>query len=86
MMNPNAIGDRIAASAEPVFIIPAAVPENFPAMSIGIDHIGPITSSAKKNAAPSDRMIKTRSWVRKTGNRQTNEPRNPIITTFRRAF
>src|SRR5260370_24512387 len=53
MMYPNAMGERIAASAEPVFIMPAAVPENLPAMSIGIDHIGPRTNSAKKHAAPS---------------------------------
>ena len=50
MMSPKTSGDRIAATADPVFISPAAVPENFGAMSIGIAQIGPITSSAKKNA------------------------------------
>ena len=54
-------------------------------MSIGIDHIGPMTISAQKNAAPSDRMI-NEIVVAKTGSRQTNEPRNPIITTLRRAL
>ena len=45
---PNTIGEMIAATAEPVFMRPAAVPEYFGAMSIGTDQIGPITSSAKK--------------------------------------
>src|SRR6266702_4654719 len=38
----------IAANAEPVFIMPLAVPEHSGAMSIGIAHIGPIVISAKK--------------------------------------
>src|ERR1700761_48395 len=38
----------IAASAEPVFIMPLAVPEYSGAISIGIAHIGPIVISAKK--------------------------------------
>jgi len=42
---------------EPVFIRPAAVPEYFGAMSIGIDHIGPMQISEKKN--PPDRHSAT---------------------------
>ena len=44
----------MAASAEPVFIMPLAVPENLGAMSIGTAHIGPIVISAKKNPAQSE--------------------------------
>ena len=42
------IGDTMAASAEPVFISPLAVPENFGAMSIGMAHIGPIANSRRR--------------------------------------
>src|ERR1700730_8966138 len=45
---PKASGDTIAAIADPVFINPLAVPEYCGAISIGIDQIGPITSSRKK--------------------------------------
>ena len=41
----------IAASAEPVFIMPLAVPENSWPISIGTAHIGPMLSSAKKKPA-----------------------------------
>ncbi len=51
MTSPNTSGDRMAARAEPVFINPLAVPAWAGAMSIGIAHIGPIVSSAKKNVA-----------------------------------
>ncbi len=85
-MKPNAIGERIAASADPVFIIPLAVPEYFGAISIGIAHIGPMTSSAKKNAAPSASAMSVRSRVANIGSRQKNEPRKPITMTLRRPF
>ncbi len=42
-------------------------------------------SRRRRTRAPSETMIDTRSWVRKTGTRQTNDPRKPIITTLRRA-
>src|SRR5262244_3605857 len=48
---PNTTGETMAANAEPVFIIPLAVPEYFGAISIGIDHIGPIVNSAQKKPA-----------------------------------
>src|SRR5260370_35250052 len=56
---PNATGDRMAASAEPLFINPLAVPEYFPALSLGIDHLGPITISAEKkpSAAPKPKRV-----------------------------
>src|SRR3954462_15589268 len=48
MTYPNTMGERIAASADPVFISPLADPENRGAMSMGIAHIGPTVNSAKK--------------------------------------
>ncbi len=76
----------MAASADPVFMIPLAVPECFGAMSIGIAHIGPITSSAKKNAAARQSTMALRSRVAKIGNSDANEQRNPMTTTLRRAI
>ncbi|MGY4287201.1 hypothetical protein ACVWXO_006421 [Bradyrhizobium sp. LM2.7] len=54
---PATSGETMAAKAEPVFMSPEALPERFGAMSIGIDHIGPITSSAQKK--PADRHSTT---------------------------
>jgi len=51
---------------------PRRRPENFPAMSIGIDHIGPI-ELGEEERAPSAAMIATRSCVMNTGSRHTNE-------------
>src|ERR1700682_4705662 len=51
MRYPPATGEIMAAKAEPVFIMPLAVPENSGAMSMGMDHIGPIVNSAKKKPA-----------------------------------
>jgi hypothetical protein len=48
-IKPKASGDTIAATADPVFISPEPVPAYCGAMSIGIDQIGPITSSRQKN-------------------------------------
>src|ERR1700722_15250852 len=48
MIQPPTTGLKIAASAEPMFMNPLAVPEYFGAMSIGIAHMGPMVSSAKK--------------------------------------
>src|SRR5689334_15481099 len=45
---PATTGEAMAAPADPMFMIPDAVPEYRGAMSIGTDHIGPIMSSAKK--------------------------------------
>ena len=57
MIMPATIGEAMAASAEPEFIMPAAVPANFGAISIGIDQIGPMHISAKKK--PDERQIET---------------------------
>ena len=84
--SPNTSGDRIAASADPEFMSPAAVPEYFPAMSIGIDHIGPMIISAKKNAPPSANTIAVIFVVKKTGSMQTKDARNANMATLRRAF
>ena len=53
----------MAAKAEPVFMMPLAVPEWSGAMSIGTAHIGPMVISAKKK--PADRLSAeiTRSWL-----------------------
>ena len=54
-INPKASGDTIAATADPVFISPEPIPAYCGAMSIGIDQIGPITSSRQKNPAAKKR-------------------------------
>jgi len=46
-IKPKASGDTIAATADPVFISPEPVPAYCGAMSIGIDHIGPITELSR---------------------------------------
>ena len=71
---PKASGDSMAASADPEFISPLAVPANFPAMSIGIDHIGPMIISAKKNAAPSANVM-TVIFVREEDRQHADERR-----------
>jgi len=70
-MAPKVIGETIAATAEPKFISPLAVPANFGAMSIGIAHMGPMASSRKKN--PAARQIVTGINPRRytTGTRHT---------------
>ncbi len=57
----------IAASAEPVFIMPLAVPEYCGAMSIGIAHIGPIVISAKKKPAERHAIDRYRLCVNISG-------------------
>src|SRR5438132_3222326 len=66
-MYPNTTGETIAASAEPVFIMPLAVPEYFGAMSIGMAHIGPMVNSAQKNPALSASATSLMSWVNRIG-------------------
>ena len=65
---PDNTGQMIAASAEPVFIMPLAVPEYSGAISIGIAHIGPIVISAKKKPALRLSTEIVRSWVNRIGN------------------
>ena len=57
----------IAASAEPEFMMPLAVPEACGAMSMGIAHIGPMVISAKKNPAERHASDSIRSWVNISG-------------------
>src|ERR1700730_3347027 len=83
---PKAAGDSTAATADPVFMKPLAVPEYFAAMSIGIAHIGPMTSSAQTNAPARLNTITVRSRVVKIGNRNRAELRKPATTTLRLAF
>jgi hypothetical protein len=84
-MKPNTTGERIAANADPVFMIPLAEPEYRGAISIGIAHIGPIVISAKKNAPARAIASVVRSLVKKSGIIQTNEQRKQITTRLRRA-
>ena len=67
MIKPPTTGLMMAASAEPVFIMPLAVPDNSWAMSIGTAHIGPITISAKKNPAERQITDTVRLWVNISG-------------------
>ena len=83
---PNVSGERTAAIAEPVFMKPLAVPEYLGAISIGIAHIGPITSSAQKNAAPRLSTTTVRSCVRKIGSTHRNDARKPRTTKWHLAF
>src|SRR5262245_6142760 len=83
---PKACGERTAAIADPVFMNPLAVPEYLGAMSIGIDQMGPITSSAQKNAPARLMMIVVRSRVRNIGIRKIAELRKPTTITLRRAL
>ncbi len=85
-MKPNASGDSTAASADPVFMKPLAVPECCGAMSIGIAHIGPMTISAQKKAAARLTTMAVRSCVKKIGSTHTNDPRNAHITSWHRAL
>ena len=60
IIQPPTTGLMIAASAEPEFMMPHAVPECFGAMSIGTDHIGPIVISLKKKPAETHRRERDR--------------------------
>ena len=50
-MIPKARGDMIPAMADPVFMMPLAVPACLGAISMGTAQIGPTVSSRKKKAA-----------------------------------
>jgi hypothetical protein len=85
-IKPNTTGETIVANADPVLIMPLAVPEYFGAMSIGMAHIGPIVNSAKKKPALSATVTILMSVVNRTG---TNEMQHSVImmaTRFRRAM
>ncbi|MHC2577070.1 hypothetical protein ACVMHR_001809 [Bradyrhizobium diazoefficiens] len=68
-----------------MFMIPEAVPEYFGAMSIGIDHIGPITSSAQKKPADRHSATMVMSWTNRIGNSESSAPVNPATVTLSRA-
>src|SRR6516225_6419477 len=70
MIQPPTTGLTIAAKAEPVFMMPLAVPEYLGAMSIGIAHIGPIVISAKKKPALKDTAATVRSWTNRMGSNE----------------
>ncbi len=69
-MAPKVIGETIAATAEPKFMSPLAVPENFGAMSIGMAHIGPMASSRKKKPRARKMVTGIRPRRYTTGTRQ----------------
>ncbi len=78
-------GETNPAIAEPVFMMPLAVPENFGATSIGTDQIGPIVTSRQKKAPLKQIAITTRSWNSSTGTRKTKDPNRLRQMTLRRA-
>jgi hypothetical protein len=78
-IKPKASGDTIAATADPVFISPEPVPAYCGAMSIGIDHIGPITSSRQKNPLARKRASNVKLAVVNTRPRGfARPPREPL--------
>ena len=78
---PKISGETIAASAEPVFISPLAVPANLGAMSMGMAHIGPMVNSAQKKPALSDREITLMSRENNSGTMERQH--RAIITATR---
>src|SRR3954465_12337661 len=74
---PATSGETIAAKAEPGFMSPDAGPEYFGAVSIGMDHIGPITSSAQKKPADRHSATMVMSWTNRIGNSDSSAPANP---------
>src|SRR5262249_9465758 len=83
---PKASGETIAANAEPVFIMPLAVPEYFDAMSLGMAHIGPIVNSRKKYHAHSATATTTRSCENRIGTSETQQNTIMTATSPRRAI
>src|SRR6059058_3039881 len=61
--------------------MPLAVPEYFGAMSIGIDHIGPMVNSAQKKPAASASATSWMLFVKRIGTRQAQH--NVIMTATR---
>src|SRR5208282_6850780 len=73
MTKPATVGERMAARAEPLFIRPLAVPENFGAMSMGMAHMGPMVNSEKKKAELRQRAATLRSWMKTIGSMKASE-------------
>jgi hypothetical protein len=65
---------------------PLAEPANLGAMSMGMDHMGPIVNSEKKNARLKKMAAEERLCTNNNGNMEASEHRNPITTRFRRAL
>src|ERR1700736_6758414 len=80
MIQPPTTGLKIAASAEPVFISPLAVPEYLGAISIGIAHIGPIVISAKKNPRLRHTAATVESCTKGIGNSEASAARLQTTT------
>src|SRR3984885_13169123 len=77
MIQPPTTGLKIAASAEPMFMNPLAVPEYFGGMSIGIAHMGPMVSSAKKKPRLKQIAARVESWMNNIGGRDASAPKSP---------
>src|SRR6202020_274592 len=75
MIQPPITGLEIAANAEPMFMNPLAVPEYFGAMSIGIAHMGPIVSSAKKKPKLKQIAAMVESWMNNIGSSEASAPK-----------
>src|SRR5579863_6390030 len=80
MIQPPTTGLKIAASAEPMFMNPLAVPEYFGAMSIGIAHMGPMVSSAKKKPKLKQMAATVESWTNNIGSSEASAPKLQTTT------
>src|SRR5580698_5308717 len=80
MIQPPTTGLKIAAIAEPIFMNPLAVPEYFGAMSIGIAHMGPIVSSAKKKPKLKQIAAMVESWMNNIGSSEASAPKLQTTT------
>src|SRR6202451_1649499 len=67
IMKPDTTGLMMAASAEPEFMMPLAVPEWLGAMSMGVAHMGPMVISEKKKPAESNSSEKSALCVNING-------------------
>src|SRR6202790_4315473 len=86
IIHPPTPGLIIAANAEPLFIMPLAVPEYFGAMSIGMAHIGPIVISAKKNPRLRQIAATVESCTKRIGNNEPSVARLQTTTMRLRAL
>src|ERR1700719_3276842 len=80
MIQQPTTGLKIAASAEPVFMSPLAVPEYLGAISIGIAHIGPMVISAKKNPRLKATAATVESCTKRIGNSDASAARLQTTT------
>src|SRR5580704_13238120 len=85
MMKPDTTGLMMAASAEPEFMMPLAVPERLGAMSMGVAHMGPMVISEKKKPAESNSRDKSPLCVNINGISDRIEKKMQTDTMVQRA-